>query len=82
MDKKCYKKWRRVNLKKLVFAVKPERIMDFVLENEYIDTSILKGDVSGISGCLEHTTVISQLIREAKKEKKSQVVTWLDIDNA
>ena len=67
---------------KLFFALKSERIMDFVLANEYIDTSIQKGGVPGISGCLEHTTIISQLIREAKKEKKSLVVTWLDIANA
>ena len=35
-----------------------------------------------MSGCLEHTAVLSQLIREAKKEKKNLVVTWLDIANA
>ena len=49
--------------------------MDFVLANEYIDTSIQKGGIPGMSGCLEHTAVLSQLIREAKKEKKNLVVT-------
>ena len=34
-----------------------------------------------ISGCLEHTAVLSQLIREAKLEK-NLVITWLDIVNA
>ena len=52
------------------------------MANGYIDTSIQKGGVPGVSGCLEHTSVISQLIREAKKEKKNLVVTWLDIANA
>ena len=36
----------------------------------------------GVSGCLEHTAVLSQLIKEAKAEKKSLVITWLDIANA
>ena len=36
----------------------------------------------GVSGCLEHTAVLSQLITEAKKGKKNLVVTWLDIENA
>ena len=67
---------------KIFFALKSERILDFVIENNYIDTSIQKGGVPGMSGCLEHTAVLSQLIREAKKEKKNLVVTWLDIANA
>ena len=67
---------------KLFFSMKSERILDFALANRYIDTSIQKGGVPGVSGCLEHTAVISQLIREAKKEKKSLVVTWFDIANA
>ena len=67
---------------KLFFSLKSERILDFALANEYIDTSIQKGGVPGVSGCLEHTAVVSQLIREAKKEKKNLVVTWLDIANA
>ena len=67
---------------KLFFAFKANRILDFVLGNEYLDTSIQKGGVPGMSGCLEHTALLSQLIREAKKEKKNLVVTWLDIANA
>ena len=56
---------------KLFFSLKSERILDFALANGYIDTSIQKGGVPGVSGCLEHTAVVSQLIREAKKEEKS-----------
>ena len=67
---------------KLLFSLKSERILDFALANGYIDTSIQKGGVPGVSGCLEHTAVVSQLIREAKKERKNLVVTWLDIANA
>ena len=35
-----------------------------------------------MSGCLEHTAILSQLIKEAKEGKKDLVVTWLDIANA
>ena len=36
-----------------------------------------------MSGCLEHTAGISQLIREAEREKTNPVVvTWLHIANA
>ena len=67
---------------KLYFSLRADRLLQFALSNNYIDTSIQKGGVPGTSGCLEHTAILSQLIREAKEEKKDLVVTWLDIANA
>ena len=67
---------------KLFFSMKADRITDFVLARGYIDPSIQKGGIPGVSGCLEHTALLSQLIREAKAEKKNLVITWLDIANA
>ena len=67
---------------KLFFSLKADRITSFLLKNSLIDPSIQKGGIPGISGCLEHTSLVSQAIREAKKEKKNLVVTWLDIANA
>ena len=67
---------------KLFFSMKADRITDFLTGSGYIDPAIQKGGVPGVSGCLEHTAVLSQLIREAKSEKKNLVVTWLDIANA
>ena len=52
------------------------------MDSGYIDPSIQKGGIPGVSGCLEHTALLSQLIREAKSEKKNLVITWLDIANA
>ena len=67
---------------KLYFALRADRLVTYTLANNYIDTSIQKGEVPGISGCIEHTAILSQLIREAKAEKKGLVVVWLDIANA
>ena len=67
---------------KLFFSMKADRITDFLIESCYIDPAIQKGGIPGVSGCLEHTSILSQLIREAKAEKKNLVVTWLDIANA
>ena len=62
--------------------MKADRLTKFAMANGRIDTSIQKGGVPGVAGCLEHTAVISQLIREAKAGKGDLVVTWLDIANA
>ena len=67
---------------KIYFALRADRLLQFVQANGYIDSSIQKGGLPDISGCLEHTAVLSQLIREAKAGKKNLVITWLDIANA
>ena len=79
-------KFRTINLLnvegKIYFAILAGRLTDFTVGNGYIDTSIQKGGIPGISGCLEHTAILSQLIREAKLNKMDLVVSWLDIANA
>ena len=67
---------------KLYFGMQADRLVTYTLANGYIDTSIQKGGVPAVSGCMEHTAILSQLIREAKAEKKDLVVVWLDIANA
>ena len=67
---------------KLQMGLLAGKMTAFVLGNDYIDTSIQKGGIPGVSGCLEHTAILSQLIQEAKQNKKNLVVTWLDIANA
>lgn len=67
---------------KLYFAMKADRLLNFTLANKYIDTSVQKGGIPKVSGCLEHTAILSHLIKEAKEKKKNLVITWLDIANA
>ncbi|KAI8514632.1 hypothetical protein Bbelb_072230 [Branchiostoma belcheri] len=67
---------------KIFFAVLAKRLVNYMLLNKYIDTAIQKGGVPGFSGCLEHTSIITQLIREAKQGKKDLAVVWLDLENA
>ena len=62
--------------------LKAEKLTQFLLRNKFIDESIQKGGIPGVSGCLEHTAILSQLITEAKRRKLDLVVTWLDIANA
>ena len=54
----------------------------FLTSNQYIDTSVQKGGVPGFSGCLEHTSAISQIIREEKGNNKDLTVISLDLANA
>ena len=54
----------------------------YVIENEYIKKSVRKVCVPGIPGLIEHTGVVTQLLREAKEGKGDLAVLWLDLANA
>ena len=66
---------------KIFFSVLAKRMTLYMTENGYINTAIQKGGIPGFSGCLEHTGVLSQMIREAKTSKGNLTVVWLDFAN-
>lgn len=63
------------------FSIVAKRLSNFLLSNKYIDT-VQKGKIPGVPGCLEHTGVVTQLIREAREGRGDLVVLWLDLTNA
>lgn len=67
---------------KIFFSIVARRLADFLSSNNDIDTSVQKGGISGVLGCLEHTGVVTQLIREARENKGDLTVLWLDLANA
>lgn len=69
-------------LKGNIFAVLAKRLTSYFMANIYIDTSVQKGGVPGLSGCVVHTNAIIQLIREAKVGHTDLTVVWLDLANA
>ena len=46
-----------------------------------IDMLVQKGGISGVLGRLEHTGVVTQLIREAHENKGDLTFLWLDLAN-
>lgn len=67
---------------KIFFNVIAKRLSNFLLSNRYIDTSVQKGGIPGVPGCLEHTGVVTQLISEARESGGDLAVLWLDLTNA
>lgn len=41
--------------REIFFGILAKRLTTFMLDNNYIDNSVQKGGVPGVSGCLEHT---------------------------
>ena len=41
------------------------RLISFWLKNYYVNTSVQKGGISGMPGCLEHSKVTKELLKYA-----------------
>ena len=54
---------------KIFFSVMASRLTKCLTENGCINTSAQKGGMPGVSGCLEHATMIWKTIQRAKSEK-------------
>ncbi|GFN85219.1 reverse transcriptase [Plakobranchus ocellatus] len=67
---------------KIFFSVMASRLTKYLTENGYINTSIQKCGIPGVSGCLEHATMIWEANQRAKSEKLNLDVVWLDLTNA
>ncbi|XP_060076611.1 uncharacterized protein LOC132556244 [Ylistrum balloti] len=61
---------------KIFFAILARRMTKYMTSNEYIDSSVQKGGIPGFPGCIEHTSAITQLIREAKINQGDLTVVW------
>ena len=66
----------------MFLSVLARRMTTHLLNNNYIDISVQKGGVPGVSGCVEHTSVPSEIIRDARENKGDLTVLWFDLANA
>ncbi|KAJ7998423.1 hypothetical protein DPEC_G00204780 [Dallia pectoralis] len=66
---------------KVFFGILAKRLTQFLINNKYIDTSVQKGGVPGVPGCIEHNSVISKIIEDAKRNHGDLAVLWLDLTN-
>ena len=67
---------------KLYTAILKTRWTQFMIANGYLNTTVQKAFVDGISGCTEHHVKLLSVIEEARRKHKSLAVCWLDLANA
>ena len=59
------------------------RMYKFLLKNKYVESSVQSPpERTGMTGTFEHTAQLARLIRQAKKQQRSLIVTVLDLKNA
>jgi hypothetical protein len=67
---------------KILLSVISDRLQIFLVKNTYIPRKIQKGFLSGIAGCVEHSFMLFEAMKEAKEEQRQIVVSWIDLANA
>ena len=58
------------------------RIYNFLLKNQFIESNIQKGFLRAISGKIEHTELLAHIIKHAKNKQRQIIITLLDLKNA
>ena len=58
-----------------------DSIFSFLAQNKLIEQKIQKGLTNGVSGVLEHTSMMAYIINKARLKQRSVVLTLLDLKN-
>ena len=58
------------------------RMYTYLVKNKFIETNLQKGFWSEISGCVEHTELLSYIINHARLKQRQVIITLLDLKNA
>ncbi|XP_063681930.1 uncharacterized protein LOC134816860 [Bolinopsis microptera] len=59
-----------------------DKMLDYMVSNKYIDKSVHKGFLKKTPGCLEHTQVLMEELKDAKSTRRQIFVVWVDLMNA
>ena len=70
------------NIGKLYHSLEAQRTIDFMVANKYLDPAAQKAYIEGINGCVEHVTVVQEVIQHAKHNHKTVHITWFDLEDA
>ena len=58
------------------------KTFQFLVENNYIEQNIQKGLTPKLSGTLEHTAQMANIINKARTKQRSLIITLLDLKSA
>ena len=67
---------------KLFFSIIAHRMQCYMKSNLYFDGISQKGFMPGVSGCVEHASVLNAAVHDARRSKRSICITWVDFANA
>ena len=67
---------------KIFFGLISQCAQQHMIKNKFFDHRLQKGFMPGVSWCLEHTTLLTEALRDAREHQRSICISWLDLRNA
>ena len=67
---------------KVFFSLFSKAVLRHMLRNSFFDKRLQKGFLPDVAGCLEHSSLLSDALRDARAHQRSICISWLDLKNA
>ena len=67
---------------KILLSILASRSLSYMKGNGYYDLAVQKGFINDMAGCAEHTTMLSELLKNARQTNRQITVCWTDLENA
>ena len=67
---------------KVFFSLVSKAVLRHMLRNSFFDKRLQKGFLPDVAGCLEHSSLLSDALRDARAHQRSICISWLDLKNA
>ena len=67
---------------KILLSILATRSLSYMKSNGYFDLGVQKGFINDMAGCAEHTTMLSELLKNAKQNNRQITICWTDLENA
>ena len=67
---------------KMLWSILASRLISFCRKNHFLPGIIQKGFLPGLSGCLEHTSVLMAALCDAKRKNRTIIITCIDSASA
>ena len=71
-----------LNIGKLYHTLEAQRTINFMVANKYLNPTAQKAYIEGVNGCVEHVTVVQEVIQDAKINNRTAHFTWFDLEDA
>ena len=59
-----------------------QRLTFYLITNKLIDPAMQKAFLPGINGCIEHNVVMDEVMKSARKSKRTAHITFFDLEDA
>ena len=67
---------------RIFFTIYQHKLAIYMLKNNYMQQSFQKAFLGDVAGCIEHITLLSEALRDARERRRAICIAWIDITNA